>query len=79
MAYHDANLRAAETVVDLLGRQGIPSAVIGAVALAAYKNVRFTEDLDPGIETELPALRNCWNRMETILWEVSSTSQALSD
>ena len=31
--------------------------IIGAVALAAYQYVHYTEDLDLGIEVELPAMR----------------------
>jgi hypothetical protein len=53
----DATLKAAERVVGILQSHGISAVVIGAVALAAYKYVRFTEDLDLGIETDLPAMR----------------------
>ena len=47
----DATLRAAERVVGVLQNHGISAVIIGAVALAAYRYVRFTEDLDLGIET----------------------------
>ena len=53
----DATLRAAERVAVLLQGHGIPSVVIGAVALAAYKYVRFTEDLDLGVDAEFSAMR----------------------
>jgi hypothetical protein len=53
----DATLRAAERVVRVLKSHGISAVVIGAVALAAYRYVRSTEDLDLGIEVELPAMR----------------------
>ena len=53
----DATLRAAERVVGVMENHGIFAVVIGAVALAAYRYVRFTEDLDLGIEAELPAMR----------------------
>ncbi len=55
----DATLRSAERVVGLLESHGIRAVVIGAVALAAYRYVRFTEDLDLGIEADLPALQTC--------------------
>lgn len=53
----DATLRAAERVVVFLHGQGIPSVVIGGIALAAYNYVRFTEDVDLGIDADLPSLR----------------------
>ena len=53
----DATLRAAERVVGLLQSHGIRAVVIGAVALAAYRYVRFTEDLDLGIEADLPGMQ----------------------
>jgi hypothetical protein len=40
----EANLQAAERVAGLLERQGVPAVVIGAVALAAYRYVRLTEN-----------------------------------
>ena len=52
-----ATLRAAERVVGLLESHGIRAVVIGAVALAAYRYVRFTEDLDLGIEADLPGIQ----------------------
>ena len=45
----DATLRAAERVVGVLQNHGIPAMVIGAVALAAYRYVSFTEDLELGL------------------------------
>lgn len=45
-------LKAAGQVSGLLERHGVKSVVIGAVALAAYSYVRFTKDLDLGIEVE---------------------------
>ncbi len=46
MSDPEANLRAAERVAALLDQHGVPSVVIGAVALAAYHYVRYTEDID---------------------------------
>ena len=37
---------AAEDVLEILGSQRIEAVVIGAVALAAYRYVRQTQDLD---------------------------------
>ncbi len=53
----EANLRAAEQVVAVLERNGVGSVVIGAVALAAYRYVRHTEDIDLGVNADVPALR----------------------
>jgi len=53
----DATLRAAERVAVLLQGHRIPAVVIGAVALAAYNYVRFTEDLDLGVDVELSEMR----------------------
>lgn len=53
----DATLRTAERVVVFLHGQGIPSVVIGGIALAAHNYVRFTEDVDLGIDADLPSLR----------------------
>jgi hypothetical protein len=54
---HEAILRAAEDVVAILQRHQMDAVVIGAVALAAYQYVRQTEDLDLGVNADLPALR----------------------
>jgi len=40
---------AAEDVLEILGSQRIETVVIGAVALAAYRYVRQTQDLDLGV------------------------------
>jgi len=53
----EAILKAAETVVGVLEQHGIESIVIGAVALAAYRYVRQTEDLDLGVNADIPTLR----------------------
>ena len=41
----------------MLERRGVPSVVIGAVALAAYRYIRLTEDIDLGVDADLPAMR----------------------
>lgn len=50
-------LRAAEDVVAILKRHQVDAVVIGAVALAAYHYVRQTEDIDLGVNAQLPTLR----------------------
>jgi len=53
----DAILHAAEKVVDILKRHRVDSVVIGAVALAAHHYVRQTNDIDLGVNADLPTLR----------------------
>lgn len=52
----DEVIRAAEKVAGILESQGVGALVIGAVALAAHGYVRFTEDLDLGVNTDLKTL-----------------------
>ena len=49
MPNHDSLLAAAEQVASLLTDRGINAVVIGAVALAAHRYVRHTEDIDLGV------------------------------
>jgi len=53
----DAILHAAEDVVTLLRQHRVDAVVIGAVALAAFHYVRYTEDVDLGVNADLPTLR----------------------
>ena len=53
----EALLRAAEAVVGVLGRHRVDAVVIGAVALAAHHYVRQTNDVDLGVNADLPTLR----------------------
>jgi len=53
----ESNLRAAERVVFLLAENGVSAVVIGAVALAAHRYVRHTEDIDLGVDADLPKMR----------------------
>lgn len=57
MTDSDAILRAAEEVVRVLSRHRVDAVVIGAVALAAFHYVRQTEDVDLGVNADLPTLR----------------------
>lgn len=50
-------LDAAEQVVLAMGRLGVDAVVIGAVALAAHRYVRMTQDLDLGVDVDLPTLK----------------------
>jgi hypothetical protein len=54
----EANLQAAERIVAVLDQHGIKALVIGAVALAAYRYLRHTEDIDLGVNAPLPMLRS---------------------
>jgi hypothetical protein len=53
----DAILKAAEEVVAILRQHRVDAVVIGAVALAAFHYVRYTEDVDLGVNADLPTLR----------------------
>lgn len=53
----DAILHAAEDVVCILREHRLDAVVIGAVALAAFHYVRYTEDIDLGVNADLPTLR----------------------
>ncbi len=57
MSDADALLRAAEEVVSILRHHRVDAVVIGAVALAAFNYVRYTEDVDLGVDADLPTLR----------------------
>jgi hypothetical protein len=58
-------IRAAEEVAGVLESQGVEPLVIGAVALAAHGYVRFTEDLDLGVNTDLGTLRRAAEALRT--------------
>ncbi len=51
-------LEAAEQVMQILDRHQVQAVVIGAVAMAAHRYVRFTHDLDLGVNADVPTLRN---------------------
>lgn len=50
-------LGAAESVAGILKRHDAEAVIIGAVALAAYRYVRHTRDLDLGVNADLATLR----------------------
>lgn len=49
-------LAAAETIIGLLGKRRVDAVVIGAVALAAYRYVRQTDDLDLGVNVDIETM-----------------------
>lgn len=51
-------IQAAEEIAGILELRGVGAVVIGAVALAAHGYVRFTQDLDLGVNTDLSTLRS---------------------
>jgi hypothetical protein len=53
----EANLAAAEKVAELLNRHKVDAVVIGAVALAAYRYIRQTDDIGLGVNADVPTLR----------------------
>jgi hypothetical protein len=57
MSEANAILQAAEDVAMVLREHHVESVVIGAVALAAFHYVRYTEDVDLGVNADLSALR----------------------
>lgn len=57
MADADSNLWAAERVASLLVANGVIAVVIGGVALAAHRYVHHTEDIDLGVDADVPKMR----------------------
>ena len=57
MSDAEANLHVAESVAAVLLEFQVDAVVIGAIALAAHHYVRYTEDIDLGINTDLARLR----------------------
>jgi hypothetical protein len=65
MSYPDGMIRSAEEVAGVLEPRGVGAVVIGAVALAAHGYVRFTEDLDLGVNTDLGTLKRVAEALRT--------------
>ena len=70
MADPDGVIQAAEEVCGVLASHGVEAVVIGAIALAAHGYVRFTEDLDLGINVDLGTLRRLAQALRTSGFEV---------
>lgn len=68
-------IRAAEKVAGVLESHGVESMVIGAVALAAHGYVRFTEDLDLGVNTDLGTLGQTADALRKAGFESTFESQ----
>lgn len=52
------NLQVADRIAGMLSACNVPVVVIGAVALAAHRYVRFTEDIDLGVIADLAGMRS---------------------
>ena len=53
----DDSLREAEKIASFLADEGIACVVIGAMALAAHRYVRYTQDVDLGVNADLKQMR----------------------
>jgi hypothetical protein len=52
------NLQVADRIAGMLAASNVPVVVIGAVALAAHRYVRFTEDIDLGVIADMARMRS---------------------
>jgi hypothetical protein len=75
----DGVIRAAEQINDILESRGVEAVVIGAVALAAHGYVRFTEDLDLGVNTDLGTLHKVAESLRTAGFEVELREPDVQD
>ncbi len=66
----DEILCAAETVVGVLARHRVKAVVIGAVALAAYRYVRQTDDVDLGVNASVTTLRSVMGDLRELGYKV---------
>lgn len=57
------NLQVAERVASLLASEDIHTLVIGAVALAAHRYIRFTEDIDLGVNADLHQMQRLTEKL----------------
>jgi len=57
MTKHDSLLEAAERIASLLAGQGVDAVVSGAAARAAHHDVRYTEDIDLGVNVAIRDFR----------------------
>ena len=61
---------AAEIVAQILKDHGVEPIVIGAIAMAVHRHIRFTEDLDLGVNAEILTLRELVSAFEAEQFEV---------
>ena len=64
------NLQVASRIAGILAASDVPFVVIGAVALAAHRYVRFTEDIDLGVLADLPRMRGLVDSLRAEGYEV---------
>ena len=60
-----ANLQVAEEIAAILGECKLPVVVIGAVALAAHRYPRFTEDIDLGVLASQMEMQRLTDRLRS--------------
>ena len=71
MASESGLLDAAETIAAVLKKQGTGTVVIGAAALAAHRYVRFTDDIDLGVNVSVRDLAVLAGAIRTAGFEVA--------
>lgn len=63
MAPQSELLGTAERVAAILLENGVQALVIGAIALAAHRYIRFTQDIDLAVDADLRTMRICTQAM----------------
>jgi hypothetical protein len=61
----DAALKEAEKIAALLSEEGVECVVIGAVALAIHRYIRYTRDVDIGVNADLRQMRRLVKKLES--------------
>ena len=54
----------------MLAASNVPCVVIGAIALAAHRYVRFTENIDLGVLADLPRMRSLVDSLRAAGYDV---------
>jgi len=67
----DDNLHEAERIAALIEAEGIGVVVIGAVALAAHRYVRFTRDVDLGVNADPQKMRHLRDILQSRGYDVT--------
>lgn len=62
-AHMNDTLHEAERIAALIEAEGIGVVVIGAVALAAHRYVRFTRDVDLGVDADVQRMRHLLGKL----------------
>jgi len=71
MAHEPDLLEAAERIAEMLSEQGIGVIVIGEAALAAHRYVRYTEDIDLGVNIAVRDFAFLADRLRTAGFDVA--------